>query len=84
MQSQLFTGARIKTDDGSEAVFVGGIMTNDEKTLILVEDCNRRRQWIKFTTALEVIDPSTIESASADRTTEDKIKSFFLRKLTRD
>lgn len=81
MQTTIYIGATIRLGDGTEAIFVGGVMTNDEKTLILVEGSNRRRQWVRLSTSLEVVDPGSIESASADRTLGDKIKSASLRKM---
>lgn len=79
---QLFVGGRVALDDGTEAEFIGGVMTNFDHTLVLVEDSKRRRQWIRLTTDLSVIDPGRIESASANRTASDKIKAGWLRKMS--
>ena len=84
MQVQLYAGATIRLADETEAVVVGGVMTNDEKTLILVEDGRRRRQWVKFTTGINVVDAGSIQSASADRTTGDRVKGSLIRRLIRD
>lgn len=82
-QIQLFVGGRVALDDGAEAEFIGGVMTNDDHTLILVEDGNRRRQWIRLTTDLRVVDSGSIESASADRNVSDRVKSALIRRSQR-
>lgn len=86
MQTTLYPGAYVQGRNATgafEGRFTGAVMTTSGIVLVLVEDSDRRRQWIRLDDRLNLIEQGPTTSAAEDVTVGQKVKSGLLRRLVR-